>query len=473
MSANKSPAATRCNSYKHPGVTMNNSPQAGMQDYSGKFIADLELTQFDKDSLIRLHHAAGDLYCGRLQQWIYFLQEKFDLKEGIQIWREIAFHQYQFLRVNMRKIAESMNIRDRSGAKWITSDAGMGDWREHEGETTGMSGLMGFAKTLQWDAGQVAIQDTHIELVNGNPYHIIVTVPVSYTFDKRYKDVDKAAIGAGSDAENLETQGDSLPIDMCYSCLIGYGECARFFDPRVKEVCLKMPAYTRFNGRTVDDEPACQWELCVPNMEAKVNLSSIEDYDGPELDDYSGNFMPGMANDETRKRAFSKKALAGVLEYAGRMHWAIDGIYLNTCETYWGQDTAFALDAEMFRRHTKDDFQMVRDTMGILDDNVEGLFKTLQVNPIILARMPGLKLELLNSNHGIMTVIMDRSLSYCVKHGLGALHDHIFDTIDPLILHEWATLFNPDIQVTCLQRPKPLRTCWDIWWKETHRGREW
>jgi len=186
-----------------------------LEDYSGNFQPDLKLTDFSKDALIRLWHVAGRNYAGRVGQWYSFIRDKFDEETAQEVFRDIWMKKHRSLNIECRRVAEAMNIQDRNVA--------------------------GFFKFLQWDPAQTGIINTHCGLVNENPSHGIATIPKCWVVD----------FCEQSDDESME-------IEICDSCLYGYEECARWFNPNIKTVCLKLPP------RTNPNEICCQWEFFIP-----------------------------------------------------------------------------------------------------------------------------------------------------------------------------------------------------------------
>ena len=103
-------------------------------------------------------------------------------------------------------------------------------------------------------------------------------------------------------------------------------------------------------------------------------MTALKDYSGPELQDYSGEFLSGINTDETAK-IWSKEAIAKIVEAAGLLYTGIDGLYTTICQVKWGQDLAYKLNAEMWRRYGYADIRRVKEAMNIGGNDVEALFK--------------------------------------------------------------------------------------------------
>jgi hypothetical protein len=251
----------------------------------------------------------------------------------------------------------------------------------------------------------------------------------------------------------------SFLLDICDSCLYGYEECARWYNPYIKTVCFKLPP------RRSKEDICCQWEFFVPGKVERVEVASWQKYCGPELKDYSGQFLSGMNTDETAKN-FSKETFARVIEAGGMLYTGIDGMYIAACQAKWGGEIAFKLDAELWRQTVGTDVSRVRRALNIQGEDVEALFKCYQFMPGIIGKMPEVEYSLKSKNEGILTVRRCRSLNYCVKHGWSALQRHLCEVVDVEGFQNTARMVNPDIKATPLKLPKHLRICEDLWKEE-------
>jgi len=199
-------------------------------------------------------------------------------------------------------------------------------------------------------------------------------------------------------------------------------------------------------------------------MEAFL-MTSLEEYNGPELKDYSGELLFGLNTDQTAKK-FSKQVLARIIEAGGLLYTGIDGMYTEACNLRWDIEAALNLDAELWRRYAHADVRRVMEALNIRGNDVETLFKCYQCMPGIIAKMPEVEYELKDKNHGILTVRHCRSLNYCVRHGMSSLQVHLCETLDVEGFETTAHHVNPEIKVTQLKSPKHLRVAEDLWKKE-------
>jgi len=389
---------------------------ANLGGYNGEFRPSLKLTDFDKDVLVRLWHASARNYAHRTGEWYRLLRERFDEKTAWDIRTEVWMNQQKMLNMESRLDAEALNFHDRD--------------------------LIGFLKSLQWDPGQQGIIRTKLELVDNNPYHGKATILQCWVYDYCWRSQDFSFL-------------DSI----CDLDLYGYQEIARWFHPHIKAVFLKGPSHER------KDEIPCQWEFFIPGKAGHVGVTSLEGYSGPELKDYSGEFLSGENTDETAKK-FSKEALARIIEAGGRITVAVDGIYLSACQAKWNREVAYELERQQWKQSVHIDMRRVRQAVGIEGDDVEALFKCYQCMPAVIAKMPEVEYDLKSKTHGVLTVKRCRSLDYCVKHGLDALQKHLCEVIDVEGFQNTANCINPDIKATPLKLPKRQRNAWELWSEE-------
>jgi len=283
---------------------------ADLGGYNGEFRPSLKLTDFDKDVLVRLWHASARNYAHRTGEWYRLLRERFDEKAARDIRTEVWMNQQKILNMESRLDAEALNFYDRD--------------------------LIGFLKSLQWDPGQQGIIRTKLELVDNNPYHGKATILQCWVYDYCWRSQDFSFL-------------DSI----CDLDLYGYQEIARWFHPHIKAVFLKGPSHER------KDEIPCQWEFFIPGKAGHVGVTSLEGYSGPELKDYSGEFLSGENTDETAKK-FSKEALARIIEAGGRITVAVDGIYLSACQAKWNREVAYELERQQWKQSVHIDMRRVR-----------------------------------------------------------------------------------------------------------------
>ena len=394
-----------------------------LEDYNGEFKPDLKLTDFDKDVLVRLWHASARNYGQRTGEWHRLIRDRYGEQTAREVVRnEVWQHQNRMLNIESRLDAEALNFKDRD--------------------------LIGFVKSLQWDPGQQGFLDTEVELVDGNPYHARVTIPKCWIYDYCWQ---------SGDFDYLESTCD---LD-----LHGYQEIGRWFHPHIKTVFLKGPSKDK------KDDIACQYEFFIPGKTGKVEVMPLKDYSGPELKDYSGDFMSGQNTDETAKK-FSKESLAAITEAGGRLTGIVDGIYTSVCQLKWDRELAYEMEREQWQRTVRVDVRRVREAVGIEGDDVGTLFKCYQCMPAFVVRCPEVEYDLKDKNHGILTIKQCRSLDYCVRHGQDALQKHLCESLDVEGFQEMANCVNPGIKASPLKLPARQRNAWNLWFEEGITGPE-
>ncbi|MFC2000199.1 DUF6125 family protein [Chloroflexota bacterium] len=177
----------------------------------------------------------------------------------------------------------------------------------------------------------------------------------------------------------------------------------------------------------------------------------------PEMNDYSGEFDPGLTLQD-----FSKEALIRLLVSASKAYLGIDGVWTTLMRKKLGDRVAFDYDKEVwFSQGLALDMRRTMEPLRITGDDIATLFKYLQFSPgfaVIYVGPPPefepyVKFELKNENLGIMTVTHCHSLVYFERHQDSALQKLACEEID-LPAWKWlASQFNPNIAVTPLKLP--------------------
>jgi hypothetical protein len=391
-----------------------------LKDYAVPFSQDITLSDFDKDLLIEMWHTASLCFGSRTARWYSLVKEEADVETAKEIVRDVWIRG-NALDLEERFVAAGVNIPDRD--------------------------VIGVLKAMQWDVGQQGIIDTTLELVDDNPYHGRATVHKCTAHD---------ACNLSGDFELLEILCDEV-------CLYGYEQVGRWYNPHIQSVTTKLPP---FEKRATLDEMPCQCEFFIPGKSGEtIEVTTLEDYSGPELEDYSGPFLSGFNTDETAKK-FSKKTLIGIIEAAGKHESAMAGLYCKAAEARLGQEVAFELDQKQSINSLVAELSMVRKVFNIEGTDIEALFKCYQVMPLLLVTTPGIEFDLQSEEQGTLTVRECRPLKYCKKHGRTSLQDHLCGEICVDGLQASAGVINPDIKVTPLKRPKRQRNAWEIWKEE-------
>jgi hypothetical protein len=209
----------------------------------------------------------------------------------------------------------------------------------------------------------------------------------------------------------------------------------------------------------------CQCEFFIPGQSGRIDGTSLDAYDGPELEGYVGPFYFGQNTNENARK-FSKKTLAGIIEAAGRLEAAHTGLYMTAVAARLGEDVAYELDREQSRWSVAVDMANVRKAFAVPGDDVEAFFKCCQCMPVRMATMPDVEFDLPQSKLGTMTVKQCRPLNYCKRFGRTQLQEHLCKTICVEGFQTGANFINPAIKVTPLKLPRRQRNGWEIWKEE-------
>ena len=173
-----------------------------------------------------------------------------------------------------------------------------------------------------------------------------------------------------------------------------------------------------------------------------------------EMKDYSGKFNPNLNYTE-----FSKDALVQMWREAGKLYIGIDGIWYTLIKERFGEKVAMELEEEVWRRCTKLEAQRSAEAVNIKGNDVEALFKTLQVDSGNIGMGNDVEFELKNSNHGIMTIKRCAALDYFEKHDYPEeAVKWMCHTVDGVAFEEYADFFNPKIKVIPLFLPPRKNT---------------
>jgi len=183
---------------------------AELQDYSGEFMPDLEMTDFSKEALVQLWQAGGKLYAGVDGLWYGMVKERYGEETARELSDEIWLKRGG-CELETRRVRKAMNI-----------------WGDD---------VASFLKFLQVDPAFAGIMDIKCELKD--KHHGIATVI-------RCKVL-----------QSLERQGNVAEVEYICKQLEppGFQAGIQQFNPKLKATPLKLPP------RESADEIACQWEF--------------------------------------------------------------------------------------------------------------------------------------------------------------------------------------------------------------------
>jgi len=118
-----------------------------------------------------------------------------------------------------------------------------------------------------------------------------------------------------------------------------------------------------------------------------------------DLSDYSGKLVP-----DVRYESFSKDVLVKLLEQLNKNYLGLDGLWFQRAIKGVGLDEATVWSRDNWVTQCGIEMARIRELMNIQGDDVEALFKGIQLCsgfPIAILKW---EMELANPNHGVITV---------------------------------------------------------------------
>ncbi|MCX6000036.1 MAG: hypothetical protein NTU41_10750 [Chloroflexi bacterium] len=180
-----------------------------------------------------------------------------------------------------------------------------------------------------------------------------------------------------------------------------------------------------------------------------------------ELQDYSGEFLPDLKMGD-----FSKDAMVRAWQASGKLYIGMYGVWLSLARELLGEQKAWEMGMEIWRRIEPNEIRWVRDAFCIPGNDVATFFKIWQVDPGFGA-IADLDFELKDGNHGILTARRCLSLGYAERHNDPSMAKLGCDAdVEEFMLT--ARLINPKMNAVPLKLP-PRRSkdeiaCqWKVW----------
>ncbi len=167
-----------------------------------------------------------------------------------------------------------------------------------------------------------------------------------------------------------------------------------------------------------------------------------------KLSDYSCELRPVL-----RYEDFSSEALVRLWIATAKSYILIDAIWMDAVRKRYGDEIARELDMEVWRTVTPHDVRRITEAMNITGKDVAAVLKFLQVEPGAGAVFPECECELLDPNHGILTVKRCLGLDYCERHESWDTLQYACEVLDAECIPQAAHCINPDIKVIPLKLP--------------------
>lgn len=167
-----------------------------------------------------------------------------------------------------------------------------------------------------------------------------------------------------------------------------------------------------------------------------------------KLSDYSGELHPVLKYED-----FSSETLVRLWIATAKSYILIDAIWMDVVRKRYGDEIAREMDMEVWRTVTPHDVGRITEAMNITGKDVTAVLKFLQVEPGAGAVFPECECELLDPNHGILTVKRCLGLEYCERHEAWDTLQYACEILDAECIPQAARCINPDIKVTALKLP--------------------
>ncbi len=164
-----------------------------------------------------------------------------------------------------------------------------------------------------------------------------------------------------------------------------------------------------------------------------------------KLRDYSGNFKPDL-----RPSDFSYETLEKLIKVYAQIYKALDGYWYLTLMEKYGNVEALDCDLTVWGKLSLYEMEKVTDVLNIKGKDVKSFMKAWQVIP--WAWNIKQSFEFLNDNHVIWTVNYCPTVNALEREGRGR-EDYHCNNVEMRLNRIYASFFNPDIKVNCLQTP--------------------
>ncbi len=164
-----------------------------------------------------------------------------------------------------------------------------------------------------------------------------------------------------------------------------------------------------------------------------------------KLTDYSGEFLPNLEFAD-----FSPDTLAELLELYCKLYMAVDGYWYLTVKNRVSNKEALACDIDTWERVCKYEMAKITKLLNIQGKDVVSCMKAIQITPWM--RQTQLNIETRHQNNALLTVVHCPTLDALEREGEGR-ENEICNIVDRKMFKEYASFFNPDIEVKCLKLP--------------------
>ena len=163
------------------------------------------------------------------------------------------------------------------------------------------------------------------------------------------------------------------------------------------------------------------------------------------LSDYSGDPISDL-----ELTNFSYDTLVELLKLYSRFYMALDGFWYLSVKESASNDQALACDIKVWEKMGKYELSKITKLLNIQGNDVAAFIKGMQISPWF--RVIESKFELTNHNSAILTITNCPTLNALEREGEGREHQ-ICHIVEPKVFENYASFFNPAIEVKCLKSP--------------------
>jgi hypothetical protein len=169
-----------------------------------------------------------------------------------------------------------------------------------------------------------------------------------------------------------------------------------------------------------------------------------------ELNDYSGKLKPDL-----KLKDFSEDALRRLFRVGGDLYIGMAERYNALIKEKLGEEKAieFSTEVWMNRGGCDDEMRLNREAMNIWGDDIESVFKYLQIDCGVTPRIQFVP-EIKNKNLGIITVTNCYWFDKAIKEGRYQDIKHACEVLDVQGFNLAARAFNPRMKATPLKLPQ-------------------
>ncbi|MBT4513206.1 MAG: hypothetical protein HOC20_13485 [Chloroflexi bacterium] len=166
-----------------------------------------------------------------------------------------------------------------------------------------------------------------------------------------------------------------------------------------------------------------------------------------EVKDYSGPFDPDM-----KLENLSKEALMNLVRECSRLYLVLDGHWNTHVQAKYGWQEAFDFDMKVWETMQAYEPGRIAKALNIQGDDVSAYLKILQFMPAFPSSIYDIRWELIDENHGRITVDRCTSLEYFEREGKGG-EEPICQIMEPCAFQWTVSAINPKMKVVPTKLP--------------------